>query len=149
MKRVVAATVFVATSLLLTGCVYPGQHAGPVDQNTGNLGGVRFWQQQAVLGFDTSSYTLSDTQVDGFRDLLDAHEVDPGHYRAPDTEGCTGGVTTRVQMWFHDNGDKEMIIDGCGADDGSFEQQATEFFTAIHDGSDAPSPGTTPADAGS
>jgi hypothetical protein len=120
--------------VLLSGCIlYPGQPAGPVDQNAENLGGVRFWQQQAVEGFDGSTYHLSDAQVDEFRDLLVAHDVDPGDYDAPDVD-CDGGIVTRVQMWFHDNGDKEMIIDGCSPDDGSFEQEATQFFSNIRTG---------------
>jgi hypothetical protein len=117
--------------LLLSGCVlYPGQHPNP-DQNADNLGGARFAQTQAVDGFDTSSYTLSDAQVDEFRDLLVAHDIDPGDYDAPDID-CDGGITTRVQMWFRLNGDKEMILGGCG-DDGSFENDATTFFSAIRE----------------
>lgn len=139
MKRLVF--VLLVAVVLLTGCVlYPGQHPNP-DQNAGNLGGARFTQQQAVLGFDTSSYTLSDAQVDSFRDLLSEHDVDPGDYTAPESAFCPGGITTRVQMWFHDNGDKEMIIGSC-ADDGSFEQEATDFFSAIRTGN-APSPDAT------
>lgn len=122
-------------ALALTGCVhYPGQDAGPVDQNVDNLGGVRFSQSQAVPGFDTSSYTLSEAQVEAFRDLLLQYSVDPGDYRTPDTHGCTGGITTRAQLWFHDNGDREMIIDGCGATDESFELAATQFFADIRGG---------------
>jgi hypothetical protein len=133
--KIAAVVAGAALPFLLTGCIlYPGQHVGPVDQNPGNLGGARFSQQQAVQGFDTSSYTLSDEQADDFRDLLVTHDVDPGGYRTPDTDGCAGGITTRVQMWFHDNGDKEMIIDGCAAPDGSFEQDATAFFSAIREG---------------
>lgn len=119
--------------LALGGC-YPGQHVGPVDQNTDNLMGARFAQSQAVQGFDTSSYTLSADQLEQFRDLLVTHDIDPGDYRTPDTDGCTGGITTRVQMQFSKNGDKEMIIDGCAAPDGSFEQEATDFFSSIRGG---------------
>jgi hypothetical protein len=118
--------------LLLSGCIlYPGQHVGPVDQDADNIGGVRFAQQQAVEGFDSSSYTLTDPQVEEFRDLLVAHDIDPGDYDAPEVD-CDGGITTRVQLWFHDNGDREMIIPGCG-DDGSFENDATTFFSAIRE----------------
>jgi len=127
--------VMAALVVVLTGCIlYPGQPSGPVDQNADNLLNVRFAQTQAVQGFDTSSYTLTDEQVDEFRDLLIAHDVDPGDYRTPDTDGCAGGITSRVQMSFSGNGDKEMIIDGCAADDGSFEQEATDFFSAIREG---------------
>jgi hypothetical protein len=119
-------------AVLLSGCIlYPGQHIGPVDQDADNLGGARFAQQQAVEGFDTSTYYLSEEQLGEFRDLLVAHDIDPGDYDAPDVD-CDGGITTRVQMWFHDNGDREMIIDGCG-DDGSFENDATTFFSAIRE----------------
>lgn len=119
--------------LLLSGCVlYPGQPSGPVDQNIDNLGGARFWQQQAVPGFDTSSYTLSDDTLEQFRDILRDYEIDPGAYRNS-TAGCPGGITTRVQMWFHGNGDREMIIDGC-AEEGTFEHEATAFFTVIRGG---------------
>jgi hypothetical protein len=121
--------------LLLSGCIlYPGPKFNP-DQNAENLGGARFWQEQAVQGFDTSTYTLSDAQVEQFRDLLDRYLIDPGDYRSPENDGCAGGITTRVQMWFHDNGDKEMIIDGCGAAEDSFELVATDFFSSIRDGS--------------
>ena len=139
MKRL--ALVLTAAVVLLTGCVlYPGQHPNP-DQNADNLGGARFTQQQAVEGFDTSSYTLSDDQVDGFRELLITYDIDPGDYTAPDSAFCPGGITTRVQMWFHGNGDKEMIIGSC-ADDGSFEADATAFFTAVRAG-EAPDPNAT------
>jgi len=122
--------------LLLSGCIlYPGQKFNP-DQNAENLGGARFAQQQAVQGFDTSTYTLSDEQLEDFRDLLVMYDIDPGDYRSPEPGGCTGGITTRVQMWFHENGDKEMVIDGCGAPDGSFEQMATDFFSSVRDGTD-------------
>jgi hypothetical protein len=132
--RMLSAGLLAAAALSLSGCIlYPGQHPNP-DQNAANLGGARFWQVQAVEGFDGSTYTLSDDLVEEFRDLLVEHEVDPDDYRSPDTDGCTGGITTRVQMWFHGNGDREMIIDGCGADDGTFEQEATAFFSAIREG---------------
>ena len=140
--RRMAAAFALSLPLLLSGCIlYPGQHLGPTDQSAGNLGGARFTQQQAVEGFDTSSYTLSDDQVDDFRDLLAVHDVDPGDYTAPESAFCPGGITTRVQMWFHDNGDKEMIIGSC-ADEGTFEADATEFFTTIR-GGDAPDPDAT------
>lgn len=131
-----AAAVLAASALLLiSGCIlYPGQHVGPTDQNVDNLGGARFWQKQAVQGFDESTYHLTDTTLEQFRDLLRAHDIDPDDYESPDTGGCTGGITTRVQMWFHDNGDREMIIDGCAAAEGTFEQQATDFFSAIRRG---------------
>lgn len=129
MKRLL---LLLPLTVLLSGCIlYPGQHMGPVDQDADNLGGARFAQQQAVEGFDTSTYSLSDAQLEQFRDLLIAHDVDPGDYDAPDTD-CDGGITTRVQMWFHGNGDREMIIDGCG-DEGSFENEATTFFSAIRE----------------
>jgi hypothetical protein len=137
MKRL--ALVFAALVVVLSGCIlYPGQHVGPVDQNADNLGGARFAQTQAVQGFDTSSYTLTDEQLEDFRDLLDRYLIDPGDYRTSDTDGCAGGITTRVQMWFHDNGDKEMIIDGCAADEGTFERDATDLFSSIRDGSWTP-----------
>ncbi|HTL40404.1 MAG TPA: hypothetical protein VL294_02895 [Pseudolysinimonas sp.] len=137
MRRLMAVvTASGALAVVLTGCIfYPGQHMGPADRSAENIGGVRFWQTQAVPGFDSSEYTLSDDQVDRFRDLLIAHDIDPGDYRTPQNEGCTGGVTTRAQLWFHMGGDKEMIIDGCAAPDGSFEQEATDFFSAIRTGS--------------
>ena len=128
-----------AAALLLSGCIlYPGQHLGPTEQTAETLGGARFWQEQAVPGFDGSTYTLSEDQVEQFRDLLRAHDVEPGSYRTRDTEGCTGGIRTRAQLWFHGNGDKEMIIDGCGAPEGSFDAEATAFFSAIREGN-APS----------
>jgi hypothetical protein len=134
MRRLLAGGLMAVIALGLSGCIlYPGQHPNP-DQNAQNLGGARFSQQQAVPGFDTSTYTLTDELVEEFRDLLIAHDIDPDEYRSPDTGGCTGGITTRVQMWFHDNGDREMIIDGCAAEDGTFEQEATAFFSAIRTG---------------
>lgn len=137
MKRL--AVVLSVVAVLLSGCVlYPGQVFNP-DQNIDNLGGARFSQSQAVQGFDTSTYTLSDDTLEQFRDILRAHDIDPGDYRGPDVEGCTGGITTRVQMWFHGNGDKEMIVGGCGAADGSFEQEATAFFSSIREG-EGPAP---------
>jgi hypothetical protein len=132
MRRLILVAPLV---LLLSGCVlYPGQHIGPTEQTAENLGGVRFWQVQAVEGSDPLSYTLTEDEVEQFRELLVAHDVDPGSYRTPDTGGCTGGVTTRAQLWFHGNGDRELIIDGCGADEGSFEREATDFFTAVRTG---------------
>jgi hypothetical protein len=140
MKRLVL--VLGVAVVALTGCVlYPGQVFNP-DQDADNLGGARFAQQQAVPGFDTSSYTLSPDTLEQFRDILIAHDIDPGDYRTPDNDGCTGGITTRVQMWFHDNGDKEMIIDGCAAADGTFEQEATAFFSVIREG-ETPDPDAT------
>ena len=143
MKRLGLGMLLVAAAVSLSGCIlYPGQHFGPVEQTAANLGGARFTQQQAVEGFDTSSYTLSDDQVDAFRELLVTHDIDPGDYRSPESGGCAGGITTRVQMWFQENGDKEMIIDGCGAGEGSFEQEATDFFSAIRHGG-SPDPDAT------
>jgi hypothetical protein len=135
MRRVALAGLLIAVAAALTGCIlYPGQHQGPTDQNLDNLMGARFAQEQAVLGFDTSSYTLDDSGLSAFRDLMREHDVDPGDYTTPDTAGCTGGITTRVQLQFEGNGDREMIIDGCAAADGSFEQEATDFFSAIREG---------------
>jgi hypothetical protein len=125
--------------VLLSGCIlYPGQHLGPTDQNVDNLMGARFAQQQAVPGFDTSSYTLDDANLREFRELMRAYDIDPDGYDSPDTDGCTGGITTRVQMQFAGNGDREMIIDGCGAEDGTFAADATRFFSRIREG-EAPS----------
>jgi predicted small secreted protein len=135
--------VLAGAVVLLSGC----RTYGPMGQDVSNLGGARFHQTQAVMGFDDSDYTLTADAVTAFKDLLTAHDIDPGSYDAPDSEGCTGGITTRVQMWFYGGGDREMIIDGCAAEDGSFEQEATDFFSGIRTGdtaNPAPSASTIP-----
>ena len=141
MKRLLLP-ILAAAMLVLAGCVlYPGQHPDP-DQNVDNLMGARFAQQQAVPGFDTSSYTLDASSLHTFRELMRENDIDPSDYDTPDTSGCTGGITTRVQMQFEGNGDREMIIDGCASADGTFEQQATDFFSTIRQGA-SPDPDAT------
>lgn len=135
--RAVLAALAASLALVLTGCIGPFAPIGPMGQHIDNLGGVRFAQSQAVPGFDDSTYTLSDEQVGEFKDLLRTHGIDPGGYTTPDSAGCTGGITTRAQLWFFGGGDNELIIDGCAALEGTFEEEATAFFSAIREGGPA------------
>ena len=64
-----------------------------------------------------------------FIDLLDGTVADacaPG----PEPSGCTGGLSTQLEIVFHGAGPRELTIDSCGLDeDNTFEAEANEFFS--------------------
>ena len=124
-----AAVVFAPVGLvvLLSGCI------GPMGQGVSNLFFVAFSQSQAIPDFDDTVYELEATEVDDFRELLTEFNIDPGDYTSPDTAGCTGGLSTHLDMSFYGGGGREVTIDSCGRDDDSFEVAANAFFTAWRD----------------
>lgn len=127
MRRLAVATALAATAVLLAGCAGPTAATKSVDL----IYQVEFSQTQAVLGFDDSTYTVTegDDALTSFIQLLTDHDVEPWTYRTPDTSGCAGGITTTVHVMYHGAGDDDMTIDGCAAEPGSFEADATAFFS--------------------
>jgi hypothetical protein len=127
MRRIARAAALASFVALLAGCASPTA----VTKNVDLIYQVEFSQTQAVLGFDDSTYTFTegDEALTSFTQLLTDHDVEPWTYRTPDTSGCTGGITTTVHLMYHGAGDDDITIDGCAAEPGSFEADATAFFS--------------------
>jgi hypothetical protein len=131
MKRISLAAALASVLALLAGC------AGPtaVTKNVDLIYTVDFSQAQAVAGFDDSTYSFTEGDdgtgdwLTSFIQLLKDHDVQPWTYRTPDTDGCTGGITTSVHLTYHGAGEDDMTIDGCAAEPDSFEADATAFFS--------------------
>lgn len=132
MTRAVLGALVASTVLLLTGCGF-----GPMamQKSVDLIYQVEFSQSQAVLGFDDSEYTIEEGDdgtgdwIAGFRQLLTDHDIRPWEYTSREADGCTGGITTTVHLLYHGAGEDRMTINGCAADAGSFEADATTFFT--------------------
>jgi outer membrane murein-binding lipoprotein Lpp len=133
--RAVLLVLVASTGLLLSGCIGPW---GPISmsKSVDIIYQVDFSQSQSVQDFDDSEYTFGeDSDGDGpkwmatFHQLLKDHGIEPWKYSPRETDGCTGGITTTAHMLYHGAGQDTMVIDGCAAEDGSFEADATAFFT--------------------
>src|SRR4051812_24882091 len=105
MRRAAVILASAGLVVVLGGCV------GPMGQDAGNLFSVTFSQSQAIPDFDDTEYQLEGTDVDAFRELLNDFDVDPGDYNSPDTSGCTGGLSTHLDMGFYGGGTREVTID--------------------------------------
>lgn len=132
MTRAVQGALVASTVLLLTGCGF-----GPtaMQKSVDLIYQVEFSQSQAVLGFDDSDYTIEegDPALASFIALLKAHDIRPWTYEPRDTGGCTGGITTTAHLLYHGAGEDTMVIDGCAAEDGSFEAEATALFSGVRE----------------
>ena len=132
MTRAVQGALVASTVLLLTGCGF-----GPtaMQKSVDLIYQVEFSQSQAVLGFDDSDYTIEegDPALASFIALLKAHDIRPWTYEPRDTGGCTGGITTTAHLLYHGAGEDTMVIDGCAADAGSFEAEATALFSGVRE----------------
>lgn len=128
MTRAVPGALVASTVLLLTGCGF-----GPMamQKSVDLIYEVEFSQSQAVLGFDDSEYTIEegDPALTSFIALLIDHDIEPWNYTPREADGCTGGVTTTVHLLYHGAGEDRMTINGCAAEAGSFEADATKFFS--------------------
>jgi hypothetical protein len=134
-SRVALLALAASTTLLLSACVGP---FGPIamSKSVDIIYHVDFTQSQAVPDFDDSEFTFGEDSDDvetkwmaRFHQLLKDHDIEPWNYRPRDTEGCTGGITTTVHVMYHGAGEDTMVIDGCAAEDGNFEAEATAFFS--------------------
>lgn len=134
MNRTRAALLALTASLglLLGGCVGPFAPIA-MGKSIDIIFRVEFSQYQAVEGFDDNLYVIEegDPALEEFKDLLREHGVEPWSYTAPQNEGCTGGIATTLRIDYHGAGTTDMVIDGCAAPDGSFEQEATAFFSGV------------------
>src|SRR5690349_4741622 len=134
MKRAVLLALAAASTFLLTGCIAAFTPIA-MRKSVDIIYQVDFSQSQAIQDFDDSEYTFGEDSDDGpawmtsFHQLLKDHDIEPWNYRPRETDGCTGGITTTVHMLYHGAGEDTMVIDGCAAEDGSFEADATTFFT--------------------
>jgi hypothetical protein len=134
MKRAALGAVIASTALLLSGCGF-----GPIamDKNVELIYQVDFSQSQAVPDFDDSEYSFDDLEypewLDSFIQLLQDHDIEPWTYEPRDSGGCTGGITTTVHMLYHGAGEDTMVIDGCAAEEGSFEADATALFSQFRE----------------
>ena len=121
--RSAALLLVAASAALLTGCAPGGPGVDSIDSLT-------FHQSQALPSFDGGTYTQDDAaQVKRFVALLKKDGVDPATYRARDTGGCTGGLTTVVKVGYSGSSTThEMTIKGCGKSSG-FEHDANALFS--------------------
>jgi len=124
-----AVVALVATlSVLLSGCG-PLPWTPEARQHNEWIATLTFSQSQAVPGFDDAEYVIDGGQgVVDFIALLEKHGVRASTYSGPDTSGCTGGLSTQLEIAFHGAGPRELTIDSCGLDDDTFEAEANAFF---------------------
>jgi hypothetical protein len=118
------AALAAGAALALAGCT-------PAGPGPDRITALVFSQSQAVPDFDTAEYVQNDPdEVARFIELLDEYDIDPATYRTPDTDGCAGGVTTNVMAGYSGTDlATQFSIDGCAADDDTFERDATALFS--------------------
>jgi hypothetical protein len=130
MTRARLATVaLVATfTLLLSGCG-PLPWTPEARQHNEWIASLTFSQFQSVPDFDDSEYVIDGGDgVTEFIALLEEHGVRASTYSGPDTAGCTGGLSTQLEIEYYGAGPHELTIDSCGLDDETFEAEANAFF---------------------
>lgn len=131
--RLVLVALVATVTLLLGGCG-PLPWTPEASQHNEWIASLRFSQSQAIQGFDDSEYLIDGGQeIADFIALLDEHGVRASTYSGPDTSGCTGGLSTTLEVTYHGAGPAELTIDSCGLADDTFEAEANAFFAAWRD----------------
>lgn len=119
-----------SAAVLLSGCG-PLPWTPEARQHNEWIASLHFSQSQAIEGFDDSEYVIDGGDgVREFIDLLEEHGVRASTYAGPDTSGCTGGLSTRLEITYHGAPSHDLTIDSCGLADDTFEAEANAFFAA-------------------
>jgi hypothetical protein len=125
-RAVLAVTASVV--LLLTGCI------GPLSKSIDLMYRVDFSQYQAVPGFDDAQYRIDEgPELEAFQKLLRDHDVEPWTLSPVEDDGCTGGMSTTLKIYYYGAGITDLIVDGCGAEAGSFEADLNDLFAAFRE----------------
>ena len=106
--------------------------AGQAERDNG-YGSIDYSQDQAVLDFDTATYTQGEpAEVAKFVALLAKYDIDPDGYVTETDPGCTGGVLSNVSLVNTSDIEPHIVarleLDDCGKTDG-FDAEATALIS--------------------
>jgi hypothetical protein len=95
---------------------------------------IDYSQSKAILDFDDSAHTITDTaRIASFTHLVAKYSIDVWHFDQTLNDVCTGGLSTDIDLHFARAKTASLRLYDCGrtVPRGTFVSDATALFTKL------------------